>query len=282
PKARIDFRHYVACHPQVLVVPALAVVVGLAGALLVHPLMFLVCAAGAGCFFAHLLKQRAKLIEGGVHPAMVIAANPWRVAVYANFCPDGGTLLPAVLVREASLDRMTGGPPRVGMALAAVAFYSGDPDSGAWSGFEPTIVHCATTDGSDIARVVKGIPETEWQRLNDSLSHIGAHPPTGLHKLWRGGGPYTAPAFSRGYAWSAGLIAVTLLATVIAAPVFRSRAVASPAAPPAKQTSPGKAVAKPSKPPAKKSANRPPAPAKRVIPAAALQRPGHRAQRAQV
>jgi hypothetical protein len=129
------------------------------------------------------------------------------------------------------------------MRLAASAFFAGDPETGAWSGVDPTVLHCACSDGADLARAVRSVSELSWQRLDDAIAHLGPEPECGTHKLWLG---RVIRSGSSGFPIGLAAAVIVLIAGVVAlaaSPKFRHRSVA--AAEPARQVTPAKSVAKP-------------------------------------
>jgi hypothetical protein len=182
---RIDFVHYLICHPTELIIAGAGLVIGVGGALLtMHwaPLIFV--GVGVWLLVQGLLSQRAKLIAGDVCPAVVISVNPYRVAV-ATDLTTGGPARPAILIKKASLSRMTGGPAQLGQRLATVALYAGVASEDAWRNFDPTVLACATRNEADIARVTASIPQAQWRQLDAMLARLPEHR-VGLYKLWLG------------------------------------------------------------------------------------------------
>ncbi|HEX4794140.1 MAG TPA: DUF3239 domain-containing protein [Humisphaera sp.] len=217
-QSRLDVIHFLNCYRFGLIFNATCVVLGLLGGLLIHPAMFILAGAGVLLEIQDLNREQQKLRMGDVNPAVVIGQNPWRVAVLADLATGGGGR-PAVLILNAPLARMTGGPPTLGMRLAAVLLYHGRPSADAWTNIDATLMPCATRDSSEIARVTASIPQRQWRNLESALAQLPDKKP-GLYKLWLG----TANTYVTGFAkFSLGTV-VALAFCVLAIVVLFGRA----------------------------------------------------------
>jgi hypothetical protein len=183
---RINIAHYLWCHPAELVFAALLIVGGAIGAAVVmHPALLIVSAAGAWLFFQGLMTARAKFRTGDVCPAVVVSDRPYRIAACTDLSTRGAGNRPAILIKRAPLSRMAGGPPALGQRLATVALYYGSLSDNAWKNFDPTVLACATRDAAAIARVTNSIATSKWRQLDALLARL-PHRREGLYKLWIG------------------------------------------------------------------------------------------------
>jgi hypothetical protein len=126
-----------------------------------------------------LLQRYEHFRHGCVCPAMVIATKPYLIAVASDLTTTEGASYPAIKIMKQPLGKMTGGPPEIGMRLATVATYRGDPNSAHWSDFEPLAVNCVTADEQAIARVFNSITQEEWDDLDHGVQQIPKRPKSG-------------------------------------------------------------------------------------------------------
>jgi hypothetical protein len=157
------------------------------------------------------LGMRSKLKRGDVNPAVVVSQRPWRIAVLTDLGADGRSAKPAIKVQAVpSLGRMTGGPPELGMRLAAVCLYVAPATDGAWLDFTPTVLACATNSEADLLRTMASIPAYQWATLEGKLGSI-ATDRHGLYKLWQGSRNVYARSLFRRIAISIGVAIVVLV-----------------------------------------------------------------------
>lgn len=262
--ASVDLGKYFTSYPQGPIVATGAIIIGVIGGLLAHPAAFGVAAVGLWLVIQEIVKVRAKFRTGDLNPAIIIAAKPWRVAVVADMSTGGSGSRWAVLVVPLPMGRMTGGPPQVGMPLAAVCHYVGDGSADAWINLDPTIVQLAITSRTECDRILRRIPRRDWQNMDRVLRQLPSQAP-GLYKLWLGG----ANAYATGTKKVALMVVIAMMAIVpviaIVANINKKNTASTGsdpplAAAPADPTPPASPPPPPSPYPTKAPVARPPAP----------------------
>jgi hypothetical protein len=184
-RTRIDFGHYLACYPAEWIQLAVLMLVGLGAALAAwHWAPLILAGVGPWLFFENLRKQKSKLVSGDVCAAVVVSAKPYHIAVHTNLSTRHDSR-DAILIMPAPLQRMSGGPPKVGQRIATVAHYYGSAQADAWQNFDPLVLACATRSARDVARVTASISESNWRKLETLLARL-PDKSDGLYKLWLG------------------------------------------------------------------------------------------------
>jgi hypothetical protein len=90
---------------------------------------------------------------------------------------------PVIKILNQPLDKMTGGPPKPGKPLAAVALYEGNLGSDHWSNFSPVVVNCVSTNAAAIERVRQSIEDEEWLALKKGLAQVPRPLRPGLYRV---------------------------------------------------------------------------------------------------
>ena len=181
-RLKVDWGKALASFPQPLFLALVPMVIGIYGLATGQVPAVLFVIGPVVYLLAVMVVIHLKFARGDVCPAVVIAENPWLVAVAADMGTDGSRSRPAVKIIRQPLGRMTGGPPRIGMRLAAAALYK-RARHGEWDDFMPTVVNCMSNDPAQIDYVFHSITETDWQMLDASLKRV-SDKRAGLYKLW--------------------------------------------------------------------------------------------------
>ncbi len=192
-RAPVDFIHYIKCHPWQFLGPIASIMVGSLGLLgflfdEVALLVFGGVYVGGGALFAaaNLLRASIMFQEGTVCPAVVVAAAPWRVAVWANMSKHAGEQADAIRIVRLPLEQAMRDTPRVGQRLAAVVGFERGREVEVADDFVPRLLVCGTRDEPTNHRVRRSLSLYEWAELDWSLRKI-FEPKEGLYKLWRDG-----------------------------------------------------------------------------------------------
>lgn len=128
-------------------------------------------------------RVREHFIHGCALPAIVLNPAKGLIAVSTDLSTGEGEY-PAVRIMQQPLHRMTGGLPRKGQRIVAVAVYERDPNqTDYWANFHPRLVACATTNTKAIEESRYTISEDDWQELEQMLTRIKSRQP-GLYRLW--------------------------------------------------------------------------------------------------
>ncbi len=137
-----------------------------------------------GCLMVlYWTRVREHFIHGCALPAIVLNPAEGLIAVSTDLSTGEGEY-PAVKIMQQPLHRMTGGPPRMGQRIVAVAVYEQDPNqSDYWANFHPRLVACATTNAKAIEESRQTISEDDWQELQQMLTRVKSRQP-GLYRLW--------------------------------------------------------------------------------------------------
>lgn len=183
---RMNILKFVQCYPLELLLSMLGGAIGIVLVIafgkneLPLPATIGICALMfVGVPIYALYKRRDQLWHGCICPAIVIAKDPYLIAVYTDLSKGEGRY-PAIKVVRQPLEKMTGGPPEIGTRLATVAVYSNSPDTVPhWSDFDPLVANCATTNVEEIQRMVRSIEEVEWQFLDYGVSQLPKNPKPG-------------------------------------------------------------------------------------------------------
>jgi hypothetical protein len=221
----LDVWHYLRCYPMgycrlgVIGVACLFIaavcLVGPRPGLAMYPLLG--CAGAAVFIYRHLRRARSGFMHGDACPAVVLSDDPWIVAVYTDLSTQGTTDHPAIKILRQPLSRMTGGPPKVGDRLTAVAVYVGTSNSlqtslqePCWADFNPKIANCGSSDTVALRRMLDRIPTRLWQDLAHYLTK-GTTDKPGLYPLWQ-----TPKGSRKSFSWAkTGSVIFTALAIVV-------------------------------------------------------------------
>jgi hypothetical protein len=150
--------------------------------LLLSPFMF-----AALWLASYVVEIRPWFREGDVCPGVVVCENPLLVASLTDMTTDisgYGASYPAVRIREEPRRRFRHEASRLGSRVASIARYYGSPNSEHWDYFEPRAVQCATSDASEVARLLGEISEVRWAELEDAVRNLPQPFRPGLYRLW--------------------------------------------------------------------------------------------------
>jgi hypothetical protein len=122
--------------------------------------------------------------HGGVYPAIVVADQPYRVAVLVNLALEVDDSYPAVQVVDLPLQRLPEGAPQVGDRLVTIHLVAGEDETRR----RATRLYCVparfiTANREDLDRFYKLIGNDEWEALGDWVAaHRRSYKP-GIHRL---------------------------------------------------------------------------------------------------
>ena len=186
--ASVDLVKYFVCHPLGPAFAIVGLIVGVAGGIFVHPALLIIAGVTVWMLVQEAIGVRAKFRSGDLNPAIILSDKPWRVAVFAQMQTGGrrSGVRPAVWIRNLPMQKMIGGPPQVGMPLAAVCHYHGSSDADAWNNIDPTIVNLGLSSAGECNRILRRIGRNDWKQLERAIGTLPSHKP-GLYKLWQGG-----------------------------------------------------------------------------------------------
>jgi hypothetical protein len=127
-------------------------------------------------------QTKRKLQDGNLCPAVVVSTAPCTVAVLTDLCNDGSSRKLALKIQKAPLQKMAGGPPKLGQQLTAVSVYFGETGTGAWADFNPIVANCACTNIEQLKRALTSIERNDWAVLTQAMKSLK---PTalGLHHI---------------------------------------------------------------------------------------------------
>ncbi len=168
---------YIRCFPgkcillllAALVVLGVAVGLGMAGQW--RALTAWVVFAGGGVVFA-IRRVEEQFRHGDVNPSRVMSLNPPLIAVLADLNTGAGPARAFVKVVRQPLNRLSGGPLRLGDNVATVALYKGKPEKGVWDDIDPVLTACGTRDEAELQRVLSSITPDQWASLDFALPQI--------------------------------------------------------------------------------------------------------------
>lgn len=137
-----------------------------------------------GCFLIlYWIRAREHFVHGCALPAIVLNPAQGLIAVSTDLSTGEGEY-PAVKIMQQPLSRMTGGLPKKGQRLVAVAVYEQDPNqTDYWANFHPKLVACVTTNTKAIEESRQTISEDDYQELEQMLTQVKSRQP-GLYRLW--------------------------------------------------------------------------------------------------
>jgi hypothetical protein len=116
---------------------------------------------------------REQFSHGCTNPAVVVSERPYLIAVATGLGnTQDGPYYPVVKIVPQPLDKMTGGPPKIGLKLATIALYERGPAVDRWETFDPIVVNCVTSNEEDIQRVFDSIEPEAWENLDKDLKLI--------------------------------------------------------------------------------------------------------------
>ncbi len=129
-----------------------------------------------------IMRTQNQFNLGCVNPTQVVGKDPYLIAVYTDLT-TGAETYDVVKILEHPLQKMTGGPPRVGQRLSSVALYQGDINKAHWDDFDPVVVNCVTASRADIDRTLNSIPADEWECLEEGLKQVPTPYKPGLYPV---------------------------------------------------------------------------------------------------
>lgn len=182
-RMRVNLLKHLSCYPNDLVLYVLAAIVFYVvivssekGA--EHKLLIAVAAivSPAVLMYLNYVEVRARFVHGDINPGVIVKKN--LVAVLANLSVDGRPYY-ALKILAQPVRRMTGGEGEPGERVAAACLYSRGVSGNHWRDFDFELVQCATRNEATIERVMRSIPEEEWQALEDAVASIEG-------RLWSG------------------------------------------------------------------------------------------------
>jgi hypothetical protein len=111
-----------------------------------------------------------------------VSTAPYTVAVLADLSKDGNGPKLAIKIQKAPLNKMAGGPPKLGEKLSAASTYFCANGNGAWENFHPLVVNCACADLVRLKRAITSIDPNDWLVLKEAMKSLK---PTafGLHHI---------------------------------------------------------------------------------------------------
>jgi hypothetical protein len=131
-------------------------------------------------FVMSIIQAKNVFEHGDVCPAMVIDAERKLVAVFADLSKTGKPHY-VIKVLKQPLGRVPGGPFPEGTRLAFLAMYNGFPKETVWRGFGGYLVNTGTAKKKTIERVLKSIPEGDWNRLEKTVPLLDDPPKPGQY-----------------------------------------------------------------------------------------------------
>lgn len=125
---------------------------------------------------------RNKFLYGCINPGTIVSIEPSLVAVFTDLTMDDTKPRHVIKILPQPLEKISKGVPPIGTRLATVALYEGIVANHYWDDFHPQVINCVTNNKPDIERVMKTIPDWEWEQLEIGLNYIGKTQP-GLYHL---------------------------------------------------------------------------------------------------
>jgi hypothetical protein len=182
-RIRIHYRHFLRCYPAFPLFVACLPFAFIPPALIWHWAFWIGSVVGLLINYTFWRGVRWQGLYGDVNPAMVVATDPYLVAVFSDLATGREGDWPFIKILHQPLQRMAGGPPELDARLATVSTYVGSGKKPHWDDFLPWVVNCITTDEEIIRRVLVTIEEEQWQQLSDGLRQIDAPYRPGLYKI---------------------------------------------------------------------------------------------------
>lgn len=137
---------------------------------------FVAVGVAAYLLYFHYVGVRVRFVYGDINPGVIVKKN--LVAVLTNLGIDGREYY-ALKILAQPVRNMTGGTGEPGERVAAACQYSGHLSGSHWRDFDFELVQCATRNEATVERVMRTIPEEEWQALKDAVANVEG-------RLWSG------------------------------------------------------------------------------------------------
>ncbi len=167
----VDYGQYVRCFPVQPIAFAILTIGFLLIAALSRSLLLVLLALGVAALNA-LCWMRAKALGKMciLCPGQVIDDQPYRVAIYANLSQGEG-YWPVLKIVEQPLEKMHGGPPKVGDLLAMAGALQPDPDTDEHArDLDAVAIPCLTRDPTTIQKHLDLVPKGQWILLKSALA----------------------------------------------------------------------------------------------------------------
>jgi len=126
------------------------------------------------------LRVRLHFRLGCVNPAIVVAANPFTLAVLTDLttCEDP---YPVIKVLRHPIPR--GSSYKVGDRCFTVATYTGSAPARHWEDFFPIVADCASANRLEIEKVRRTISPQDWSELESGLKKVPLPIKQGIYPL---------------------------------------------------------------------------------------------------
>ncbi len=181
---RVDLLKHLSCYPSDPVTYAIGGIILIIVASYfpnkhgTPAIVFVFSAIAAFLFmtYFHFIGVRVRFIYGDINPGIIVKKN--LVAVLTNLGIDGREYY-ALKILAQPVRKMTGGLGEPGERVAAACEYVGSLSANRWRDFDFELVQCATRNEATVERVMRSIPEEEWQALEDAVASIEG-------RLWSG------------------------------------------------------------------------------------------------
>ncbi|MDZ7618794.1 MAG: DUF3239 domain-containing protein [Patescibacteria group bacterium] len=179
---RIDVVHFLLSDRKDLILLAGAVAIG--GILAVYNpwAALVVLGIGVAMGVISIFQARTAFAEGDACPAIVVDPERNLIAVYTDLT-KGGSPRPVVKVLKQPLGRVAGGPFQRRARLAFAALYNGFPQEPTWRNFGGYLANAGTRDEAVIERIVRRIPDYQWDVLEGAVASMATPVKPGLYEL---------------------------------------------------------------------------------------------------
>lgn len=181
-RIRMDVVHFLVTDRKDLTVLAVAVVFGGLTAVYSPWAAMLVLGIGVAMVVVSILQARTAFAEGDACPAIVVDPERNLVAVYTDLT-KGGSLRPVIKIVKQPLGRVSGGPFEPRTRLAFAALYNGFPQEPTWQNFGGYLVNAGTRDLEVVERIVRRIPDCQWDVLEGAVAGMAPPVKPGLYEL---------------------------------------------------------------------------------------------------
>jgi hypothetical protein len=139
------------------------------------------------CLIFYIGDIRPRFRDGDVCLGVVVSEEPLLVAYMTDMSTDisgRSPPYPAVKICAEPRSRFADKDVKLGRPIAGIARYGGKSTNRHHDFFEPLAVQCATSNESEVARVLSEISQERWQELQERVRKL-PHPfRPGLYRCW--------------------------------------------------------------------------------------------------
>jgi hypothetical protein len=120
--------------------------------------------------------------SGDACPASIVSVDPLLVATMTDLSAGDGAY-PAIKVRREPRRRWSAAERKVGQCSVCIARYDGVAGALHWTNFHPRPVPCATSDESEVRRLLGEVDPQRWAALEATLAKLPQPIRPGLYRL---------------------------------------------------------------------------------------------------